>query len=88
MPTPRTEVAAAASGTRIHVVGGFRADGTTVATVEIFDTATGRWERGPDLPVAVNHPMAATVGDVVYVFGGHLADNTQSASVFRLDGSE
>jgi N-acetylneuraminic acid mutarotase len=29
--------------------------------------------------------MAATAGDAVYVFGGHLADNTQSAAAFRLE---
>ncbi|HEX8629672.1 MAG TPA: kelch repeat-containing protein, partial [Catenuloplanes sp.] len=85
-PSPRTEVTAAASGTRIVVVGGYRADAATVATTEILDTTTGRWERGPDLPVAVNHAMAATVGDVVYVFGGYLADSKPSTAAYRLDG--
>jgi hypothetical protein len=85
-PSTRTEVVAAVSGTRIYLVGGFRADGGTVRTVEVFDTGTGRWSTGPDLPVAVNHAMAATVGDTVYVFGGHLAGGGHSAAAFRLDG--
>jgi N-acetylneuraminic acid mutarotase len=84
-PSARTEVAAAVAGTRVYVVGGFRADGGTLATVEIFDTATGRWEPGPDLPVAVNHAMAATVGDAVYVFGGYLDNRDASAAAFRFE---
>jgi non-specific serine/threonine protein kinase len=83
-PSARTEVAAAAAGGRIHVVGGYAADGSTVATVEVFDTATGRWESGPGLPLAVNHAMAASVADTVYVFGGYQAGNVPSAAAFRL----
>jgi non-specific serine/threonine protein kinase len=85
-PTARTEVAAAAAGGKIYVVGGYLADGATVATVEILDIATGRWEAGPDLPVAVNHAMASTVDGAVYVFGGYLAGNVPSTAAFRLDG--
>jgi len=86
-PSARTEVAAATTGTRVYVVGGFRADGGTVATVEVFDTATGRWERGPDLPVAVNHAMAATIGGTVYVFGGYLGGRDVSPAAYRLTES-
>ncbi|BCB80804.1 hypothetical protein Pflav_072140 [Phytohabitans flavus] len=85
-PSARTEVAAATTGSRVYVVGGFRADGGTVATVEIFDTATSRWESGPDLPVAVNHPMAATVDNEVYVFGGFLANGDPGKDAFKLEG--
>jgi hypothetical protein len=84
-PTPRTEVAAAVAGTRVYVLGGYRADGGTVATVEVYDTATGRWDRGPDLPVAVNHAMAASAGGTVYVFGGYLASGAAGSAVFRLE---
>jgi non-specific serine/threonine protein kinase len=85
-PSKRTEVVAALAGNRVHVVGGFRADGATVTTVEVFDLATGQWAPGPDLPVAVNHAMATAVNGIAYVFGGHLADNRQSTRGFRLDG--
>lgn len=87
MTVPRTEVAATAAGQRIYVIGGFIADGGTVATVEVLDTATGQWARGPDLPLAVNHAMSATVGGNVYVFGGWRADKQASAAAFRLDGN-
>jgi Kelch motif len=85
-PTARTEVAAAAAGGRIAVVGGYLADGATAARVELFDPATGRWDQGPDLPVAVNHAMAATVSDSVYVFGGYLlAGDQPSVGAYRLE---
>ncbi|MCW6003129.1 hypothetical protein K1W54_00820 [Micromonospora sp. CPCC 205371] len=84
-PSERTEVAAAAVGTRIYVMGGYRKDGGTVSTVEILDTATGRWERGPDLPVAVNHAMAAAAGGTVYLFGGFQGGGDASAAAYRLD---
>jgi non-specific serine/threonine protein kinase len=83
-PTPRTEVAAAAAGNRIVVVGGYTGDGATVPTTEILDLATGRWSRGPDLPVRVNHAMAASVDGVVYVFGGRDADRAPVAAAHRL----
>src|SRR5215216_6310203 len=57
VPTERTEVAAAAVGRRIWVLGGYAPDGATLATAEVYDTVTDRWSRGPDLPVAVNHAM-------------------------------
>jgi hypothetical protein len=84
-PTARTEVAAALAGTRVYVLGGFRADGGTVATVEVFDTATGRWDHGPDLPVPVNHAMAAGVDGIVYLFGGYTPGGAPSAAAFRLE---
>jgi N-acetylneuraminic acid mutarotase len=85
-PSERTEVAAAADGSRIWVAGGFRKDGATVATVEVYDTAADRWERGPDLPAAVNHAMAANLDGTVYVVGGWLAGGPVGRQAFRLAG--
>jgi hypothetical protein len=85
-PSERTEVAAAALGRRIHVLGGYTGDGATVASVEVLDTAGGGWSRGPDLPVAVNHAMAVTAGGAVHLFGGYLAGGDPSNAAFRLDG--
>lgn len=50
-PSQRTEVAATAVGERIYVLGGFHGDGSTVASVEVFDAAAGRWGSAPDLPI-------------------------------------
>ena len=85
VPSERTEVAAAAVGRRIWVLGGYAPDGATLATAEVYDTAAGTWARGPDLPVAVNHAMAATLDGVLYVAGGN--DGTgPSTQLARLDG--
>jgi Kelch motif len=84
-PSQRTEVAAAAVGGRIWVLGGYAPDGATLATAEVYDTATDRWSRGPDLPVAVNHAMAATLDGVLYVAGGNDGDGP-STQVARLEG--
>ena len=86
VPSQRTEVAAAAVGSRIWVLGGYGSDGTTLATAEVFDTGAGTWSRGPDLPVAVNHAMAATLDGVLYVAGGN-DDQGPSTQLARLDGN-
>jgi non-specific serine/threonine protein kinase len=84
-PSERTEVTAAVAGDRIYLVGGFRRDGGTVATVEVYDPSADRWEAGPDLPIAVNHAMAATADGAVHVFGGYLAGNRPSTAAFRFE---
>lgn len=88
LPTPRSEVAAASDDDRIIVAGGFDAGGGSVATVEIFDLATGTWSTGPDLPVPLNHPMAAAFDDTVVVLGGYLGPGlrTPTDRVFALRG--
>ncbi|HET7517662.1 MAG TPA: kelch repeat-containing protein, partial [Actinomycetes bacterium] len=85
VPTERTEVAAAAVGERIWVLGGYGPDGATLATAEVYDTTTDTWARGPDLPVAVNHAMAATLDGVLYIAGGNDGDGP-STQVARLEG--
>src|ERR671918_893076 len=85
MPTPRTEVAAAAVSGRIVVVGGFASAGT-VGTTEVYDVAADAWSAGPDLPVAVNHAMATSFEDEAYVFGGTLGDGAISDAAFVLRG--
>ncbi|HUG06754.1 MAG TPA: hypothetical protein VMQ78_09445, partial [Candidatus Limnocylindria bacterium] len=80
IPTGRSEVAATVFRNEVYVIGGF--GGTRV--VEIFDGQ--RWRRGPDLPLGVDHPMAASVSEAagagVYVFGGNAGGPT--ARSFRL----
>jgi N-acetylneuraminic acid mutarotase len=84
-PSERTEVAAAAVGDRIWVLGGYAPDGATLATVEVYDTGSDTWARGPDLPVAVNHAMAASLDGVLYVAGGN-DGHRPSTQLARLDG--
>lgn len=71
MPTPRQEVAAAAFGGHLWVIGGFGPGGYPVASVERYDPATDSWDTRPPLPMPVHHAAAAAVGDRLYVIGGY-----------------
>jgi len=51
LPTARQEVAVAALGERIFVVGGFGAGAAADATVEAYDVATDRWQARASYPV-------------------------------------
>ena len=81
IPTGRSEVAATVFRSEVYVIGGFGGG----RVVEIFDGQ--RWRRGPDLPLEVDHAMAASVPDGVvgagvYVLGGNAGAPT--ARSFRL----
>src|SRR3954463_570525 len=71
LPLARSEVAAAALGTEIAVVGGFVADGASSARVDLYHAKTDTWTRAPDLPAPVNHSTAAALGGRLVVAGGH-----------------
>jgi non-specific serine/threonine protein kinase len=71
LPLPRTEVFAAAANGELVVGGGFLEDGATSARADAYSPRRDRWRRLPDLPVAVNHAMAASDGKRVYLVGGY-----------------
>jgi non-specific serine/threonine protein kinase len=73
MPLQRSEVAAAAYQGGVAVVGGFTIDGSSSKEVDLYLPTTNRWKRLPDLPIAVNHAMAAASGGKLYVAGGYRA---------------
>ena len=85
LPLPRTEVAAARSGTELVVVGGYLPWGDTSAQADAYTPATRRWRRLPDLPVAVNHAMSATWRGKAVVVGGYAARNAPSDRAFVLE---
>ena len=49
-PFQRRALALAALGTRIFCIGGMDSDDEATLAVDIFDTATGEWKKGPELP--------------------------------------
>ena len=83
-PNQRTEVAAAAAGNRIYILGGFVPPGRTVPVVEVYDIATDSYSRGPDLPIGVNHAMAASWDGVVYLMGGYQGETDLTRPTDRL----
>jgi N-acetylneuraminic acid mutarotase len=70
MNEPRQEVGVAELNGEIYVVGGFRRNGTTANTVEVYNPMTDTWQFAAPLPVAVNHTTAASVNGKLYVIGG------------------
>jgi N-acetylneuraminic acid mutarotase len=77
-PTARNSAASAVIGGRIYVVGGRQAlkqaDGSlrqvNVATLEVFEPRTGRWQTLAPMPQAQGGLAAAQWGGRLYVFGG------------------
>lgn len=49
-PFQRRALALAALGSRIYCIGGMDSDNKTTLAVEIYDTTTGQWSKGPELP--------------------------------------
>lgn len=76
-PTERTEVAAAAIGSKIYVVGGFNKPNLQNALkfaistdVEIYDTAADSWSIATPLPEGRHHAGIASLDGMLYVIGG------------------
>jgi N-acetylneuraminic acid mutarotase len=84
LPEPRSEVAAAARGGELVVVGGFIADGNNSARVDGYSVRDDRWRRLPDLPVQVDHAAAASAKGRVYVLGGYGVDRVPLRTAFVL----
>ena len=94
MPGARAEVTAAAVGGRIYVIGGVMEDFLPVVSgtegrVDVYDVQTGEWHPGPSLPLAVNHAVALSVGERIYVLGGYVGSLlfTPVATTWVLDAS-
>ena len=69
----RSEVGAARIGRFVYLVGGFTSDAShpTTAAVERYDLDKDRWQRVHDMPVPLNHTVAAPYAGDLYVMGGY-----------------
>lgn len=85
MPLPRTEVAAAAVGSEIVVLGGFTLDRGASRRADAYSPTRDRWRRLPDLPLGVHHAMLVGVGGKPHVIGGYTAAGTPLRTMFALD---
>jgi N-acetylneuraminic acid mutarotase len=88
MPVPRTEVAGAPFRGGVAVVGGFLADSSVTKRVDLYLPRRRKWQRLPDLPVAVNHAAAASADGKLYIAGGYgRRQGVMLRSAFVLDGA-
>jgi N-acetylneuraminic acid mutarotase len=82
-------VGAARIGRFVYVVGGFERDGRrTTAAMERYDVESDSWERLADMPVALNHSVAAAYRGDLYVMGGYASAtglDSAIAGLFRYD---
>jgi N-acetylneuraminic acid mutarotase len=77
MPTARQEVAVAAYGGRVWVIGGFGPSAEPLPTVEMYDPEQNIWETRASLPEPVHHATAAVVGNRLFVIGGFTGGRVQ-----------
>src|SRR5262245_4441224 len=68
LPTPRSEIGAAAVDGQIFVLGG--GIGEAQKLNEILDVSSGQWRTGTAMPKGLNHHGVAALNGRVYVFGG------------------
>ncbi len=85
MPLPRTEVAAAAVGSEIVVVGGFTIDGGASRRADAYSPARDSWRRLADLPIGVHHATAVGVAGKAYVLGGYTGTGATLRTAFVLE---
>lgn len=68
MPTARTGLAAAVVAGKLYAIGGF--NGANLATVEVFDPASGIWETRTPMPTPRTLLEAVAIDGLIYVLGG------------------
>jgi N-acetylneuraminic acid mutarotase len=69
MPVARQELATGVLDGRVYVIGGFDENGSSTATVQVYDPITDAWTSAQSLPFAVNHNSAAVADGKLYSFG-------------------
>jgi len=81
LPAAVQESAAAATDTKLYVVGGYNSAAQSVSSVFVYNGS--QWANGPTFPIAVNHPAAAVFNGDVYVAGG-FTSGSATKRVFKL----
>lgn len=64
---------------KIYVVGGYTGDWNPSNRLFIYDPKIDNWTIGTSMPTARGSPVSFFVGDVLYVMGGDMHDQSLSA---------
>jgi N-acetylneuraminic acid mutarotase len=93
MPTARGSALAAAVGNKIYVIGGASVHPgaklvslsaavphRSLATNEVYDPATNKWETRSPMPTARNHAAIGMVNGKIYILGGRVGSVFVNAS--------
>ena len=71
MPTKRQWTAALHTGMHVIVAGGWGSANVALATVEVLNIETRKWQITTKLPEPLFHASATLCGDHVYILGGY-----------------
>jgi hypothetical protein len=84
-PFQRRALALAAQGTKLYCIGGMNSDHQTTLAVDVHDTATGQWSKGPDLPPGKHRGFSCSA----IALDGRIYANAFQGNLLRLarDGS-
>ena len=88
MPTARGALAVGIIDGKLYAAGGMtggRPLGHAVKTLEVYDIATDRWSRGPDMPTAREHIGGTVLDGRLYVLGGRDARTDALGTATRFD---
>ncbi len=80
-PFERRALSVAESGGKVYVLGGLTSDSGVSRTVDIYDPATDRWSKGPELPEGTK---AEGFGTAAFTVAGRLYYNGVTGPVYRL----
>ena len=78
-------MAAAVSGREIVVAGGYLADASTSARVDLYDPLRRKWRAGPDLPRPLNHAAGATLRGRAVILGGYADIGKPTTTAIRFE---
>src|SRR5207245_3053889 len=84
LPVARTEVAAAVAGRDVVVVGGYLADGSTTARVDVYEPLRRAWHEGRALPQPLHHAAATPGKGSAVVVGGYAGAGRPTTTAHRL----
>ncbi|KAJ7279850.1 hypothetical protein O6H91_01G137100 [Diphasiastrum complanatum] len=76
MHTARSGFACVTIGGKILVAGGQSDENLCLATVEVYDLRSQRWEQIADLNLPRNECMGAVIDDGVYIIGGYSSSSS------------
>ena len=93
LPEPRSGYAAGILNGKLIIAGGSYWEGTKgkwtrklyTTSTHAFDPTTERWERLPDMPIALGYAASVVVGSRLYVLGGLARGKEESRKVYVLE---
>ncbi|KAJ7570878.1 hypothetical protein O6H91_01G137300 [Diphasiastrum complanatum] len=80
MQTARSGFACVTIGGKILVAGGQGDENLCLATVEVYDCQSQRWQQIPQLNLPRNECVGAVIDDLVYIIGGYTSSSSNENS--------